>query len=64
MFVRKRKNAVLDRESTEALILQVIAYDTPNGPENVRKQGVASVSYFVVCHIYKNRYLCKQCRAR
>ena len=45
--MRRRGGAELDRELTPTLVVQVIGYDTPNGPESVRKQRVASVSGYL-----------------
>ncbi|KAL3876984.1 hypothetical protein ACJMK2_034754 [Sinanodonta woodiana] len=36
-------SATLDRETTPNIVIQVIAYDTPQGPESVRRQNAATI---------------------
>ena len=46
MYVRLQNNAVLDREQNPRILTQVIARDYPNGPSDLQRQRVATVSLF------------------
>ncbi|KAK3593636.1 hypothetical protein CHS0354_025527 [Potamilus streckersoni] len=35
--------AILDRETTPNIVIQAIAYDTPQGPQSVRRQNAATI---------------------